>query len=76
MNPKGNTTVKLLKIKDREKSLKIFPPSIHYEVMEPDDMIFCFWMLSFKPAFSLSSKELDLSVVMDVAEAYSVGLFQ
>ena len=32
-----------------------FPPSICYEVMGPDAMIFGFWMLSFKPAFSLSS---------------------
>ena len=31
-----------------------FYPSICHEVMEPDDMIFVFWMLSFKPAFSLS----------------------
>ena len=30
-------------------------PSISHEVMGPDDMIFVFWMLSFKPNFSLSS---------------------
>ena len=30
-------------------------PSIVYEVMGPDAMIFVFWMLSFKPAFSLFS---------------------
>ena len=30
-------------------------PSISYEVMGPDAMIFVFWMLSFKPTFSLSS---------------------
>ena len=30
-------------------------PSICHEVMEPDAMIFIFQMLSFKPAFSLSS---------------------
>ena len=30
-------------------------PSICHEVMGPDAMIFIFWMLSFKPAFSLSS---------------------
>ena len=28
--------------------------SIHHEVMGPDAMIFIFWMLSFKPTFSLS----------------------
>ena len=32
-----------------------FPPSICHEVMGLDDMILVFWMLSFKPAFSLSS---------------------
>ena len=32
-------------------------PSICHEVMGPDAMILVFWMLSFKPAFSLSSKE-------------------
>ena len=31
-----------------------YPPICH-EVMGPDAMIFIFWMLSFKPAFSLSS---------------------
>ena len=30
-------------------------PSICHEVMRPDAMILVFWMLSFKPAFSLSS---------------------
>ena len=30
-------------------------PSISHEVMEPDATIFIFWMLSFKPTFSLSS---------------------
>ena len=30
-------------------------PSISHEVMRPDAMILVFWMLSFKPTFSLSS---------------------
>ena len=30
-------------------------PSISHEVMGPDAMIFVFWMLSFKPTFSLST---------------------
>ena len=30
-------------------------PSICHEVRKPDAMILVFWMLSFKPAFSLSS---------------------
>ena len=33
----------------------IFSPSIFHEVMGLDVMIFIFWMLSFKPTFSLSS---------------------
>ena len=35
--------------------VSIVSPSIYHEVMGPDAMIFIFWMLSFKPAFSLSS---------------------
>ena len=37
------------------KSVPTFSPSTCHEVMEPDAMILVFWMLSFKPAFSLSS---------------------
>ena len=39
------------------KSLTVFiiSPSICHEVMGLDAMIFVFWMLSFKPTFSLSS---------------------
>ena len=33
--------------------LSFFAPIFH-EVMDPDIMILVFWMLSFKPAFSLS----------------------
>ena len=32
-----------------------FSPSICHEMMGPDAMILVFWMLSFEPAFSLSS---------------------
>ena len=32
-----------------------FSPSICHEVMGPDAVILVFWMLSFKPTFSLSS---------------------
>ena len=41
----------------RKKSVIVstFPPSICLEVMGLDAMILIFWMLSFKPAFSLSS---------------------
>ena len=36
-------------------TLSTFPPSICHEVTGPDVMILVFWMLSFKPTFSLSS---------------------
>ena len=52
-------------------------PSICYEVMGPDAMILVFWMLSFKPIFSLSSftfiKRLfssSLSAIRVVSSAY------
>ena len=35
--------------------ISVFSPSIWHEVMEPDAMLLVFWMLSFKPALSLSS---------------------
>ena len=36
-------------------TLSIISPSIYHEVMGPDAMILVFWMMSFRPAFSLSS---------------------
>ena len=53
-------------------------PSIGHEVMGPDAMIFIFWMLSFKPTFSLSFytfiKRLfspsSLSAIRVVSSAY------
>ena len=52
-------------------------PSICHEVMGPDAMILVFWMLSFKPTFSLSSftsiKRLfssSLSAIRVVSSAY------
>ena len=41
----------------KKQSQPLFPvsPSICHEVMGLDAMIFVFWMLSFKPTFSLSS---------------------
>ena len=52
-------------------------PSICHEVMGPEAMIIVFWMLSFKPTFSLSSftfiKRLfisSLSAIMVVSSAY------
>ena len=41
--------------KIKSVTVSIVSPSICHEVMGQDAMIFVFWMLSFKPAFSLSS---------------------
>ena len=41
--------------KIKSVTVSIVPPSICHEVMGPGAMILGFWMLSFKPAFSLSS---------------------
>ena len=58
-------------------TVSIVSPSISHEVMGPDDMIFVFWILSFKPTFSLSSftfiKRLfssSLSAIRVVSSAY------
>ena len=41
--------------KIKSVTFSIVSPSICHEVMGPDAMIFVFWMLSFKPTFSLCS---------------------
>ena len=59
-------------------TVSIVPPSICLEVMGPDAMIFAFWILSFKPAFSFPSftfiKRLfsssSLSAIRVVSPAY------
>ena len=59
-------------------TVSIVSPSICLEVMWPDALIFVFWMLSFKPTFSLSSftfiKRLfrysSLSAIRVVSSAY------
>ena len=58
-------------------TLSIVSPSICHEMMGPNAMIFVFWMLSFKPSFSLSSftfiKRLfssSLSAIRVVSSAY------
>ena len=40
--------------KIKSETVSTVSPSISHEVMGPDAMIFVFWMLSFKPTFSLS----------------------
>ena len=49
------STVILGSKKIKSVTVSIFSPSICHEVMGPHAMILVFWMLSFKPAFSLSS---------------------
>ena len=41
--------------KIKSATVSIVSPFISYEVMGPEAMILVFWMLSFKPTFSLSS---------------------
>ena len=41
--------------KIKSLTVSIVSPLIYHEVMGPDAVIFVFWMLSFKPAFSLST---------------------
>ena len=43
--------------KIKSVTVSIVSPSICHEVMGLDAMILVFWMLSFKPAFSLSSRD-------------------
>ena len=72
------SAVKLEMPKIKSLTVSIVSPSICYEVMGPDAMILVFWMLSFKPTFSLSSfifiKRLfsssSLSVIRVVSSAY------
>ena len=41
--------------KIKSATVSTFSSSIYDEVMGPDAMILAFWVLSFKPAFSVSS---------------------
>ena len=64
--------------KIKSVTVSFLSPSICHEVMGPDAMIFVFWMMSFKPTFSLSSftfiKRLfsssSLSAIRVVPSAY------
>ena len=49
------STVILKPKKIKSVTVSIASPSICYEVVGPDAMILVFWMLNFKPTFSLSS---------------------
>ena len=62
----------------KTKSVSTVSPSVSHEVMGPDAMILVFWMLSFKPTFSLSSftfiqevfSSSSLSAIRVVSSAY------
>ena len=60
--------------KIKSVTVSIVSPSIYHEVIGPDVMILVFWMLSFKPVFSLSSfiliKRLSSSSLLSVLEWY------
>jgi len=64
--------------KIKSDTVSTVSPSISHEVVGPDAMIFVFWMLSFKPTFSLSTftfiKRLysssSLSAIRVVSSAY------
>ena len=69
------STVILEPQKLKSLTVSIVSPSICHEVMGPDAMILVFWMLSFKPTFSLFSfmKRLfssSLSAIRVVSSAY------
>ena len=64
--------------KKKTVTASTFSPSICHEVMVPDTMILVFWMLNFKPTFSLSYFTLikrffsssSLSAIRVVSSAY------
>ena len=63
--------------KIKSVSVSIVFPSLCHEVMGPDAVIFIFWMLSFKPTFSLSFftfKRLFSSLLSAVRVASSAYL--
>ena len=58
---KSPSTVILEPPKIKPDTVSTVSPSISYEVMGPDAMIFIFWMLSFKPTFSLSTSLVNVN---------------
>ena len=64
--------------KIKSATVSTVSPSICHEVMGPDAMILVFWMLSFKPTFSLSSftfikrlfRSSSLSAIRVLSSAY------
>jgi len=76
--PQSLSTMILEPSKIKSVSVSIVFPSICHEVTGPDAMILVFWMLNFKPAFSLSPFTLikrlfsssSLSAIRVVSSAY------
>ena len=73
----SSSTVILEPKKIKSVTVAIVSSSVHHQVMGLDPMILVFWMLSFKPAFSLSSftfkklfSSLSLSAIRVVSSAY------
>ena len=60
--------------KIKSVTVSIVSLSICHEVMGPDAIILVFWMLSFKPTFSLSSKRLFSSLLSAIVFFASVYL--
>ena len=54
--------------KIKSVTVSIISPSICHEVMGPNAMILVYWMLSFKPAFSLSSFTLIKRLFQSVSQ--------
>ena len=65
--------------KIKSVTVSIVSPSICHEVMGPDAMYFLFWMLRFKPTFSLSSftfiKRLFSSSLLSAIRVVSSGIW-
>ena len=58
--------------KRKSAAVSIFSPSICYEVMGPEALILVFQILSFKPAFSLSSFTLIKKLFSSLLSAIGV----
>ena len=58
--------------KIKSATVSTFPPSICHEVMGLDVMSLVFWMLSFKPAFSLSS----FTLIKRLFSSFTLSAFQ
>ena len=64
--------------KRKSATVSLVSPSICHEVMQPDAVILVFWILSFKPAFSVSSftfikrpySSSSISAIRVVSSAY------